>query len=152
MCSVNVYQLSVCFVLWLKCRHTLTVKQQDQLQEWCGCGVSRPALTYMLTNGLIPMTGQFGRVIPRGFKAQMELQGPGHTPGAARGRPTCLVSQRWWPTHPQLPPRGQPAPAPPFVPLLSHLRHQNKWKRLLGSWVNITILARQIYISEVYFR
>lgn len=131
-----------CFVLWLKCRHTLTVKQQDQLQEWCGCGVSHPALTFMLTIGLIIITGQFGRLPPPPFwvrypcGAARARPHPGGCPWAANlSRLPALVAH-----SPPAAPAGRPSPASPHMFAPSHPHHHNKWKRLLGSWVNITIL------------
>merc|ERR1719187_1581295 len=75
------------------------------------------------------------------------------TPGAARGRPTCLVSQCWWPTHPQLPPLVCPHPHTHIIThSISTYTTVTTWKRLLGSCVNITILAPQKYISEDLFK
>lgn len=148
-----------CFVLWLKCRHTITVKQHQQ-QRWSavgvGVGAKMPVVLPSPPHSLVHRQRREGSGCERTpfWGARAWRRGPGHTAGAARGRPTCLVSQCWWLIHPQQPPRSvQCPPAPrPTGQARPHHTSNIKWKRLLGSWVNITILARQIYISEIYFR
>lgn len=106
-----------CFVSWLKCRHTsgLTVKQQDQLQEWCGCGASRPPFPTP-SRGLRPGMRQAPwSAVPLGSRCRFwRCRGsahPGGCPWAANlSRLPVLVAH-----SPPAAPAGKPAPAPPLM-------------------------------------
>ncbi|KAK4303109.1 hypothetical protein Pmani_024853 [Petrolisthes manimaculis] len=82
-------------------------------RSWCGCPAARRAVLFSPQPCRQRGEGSGCERAPS-WEARAWHRGPGHTAGAARGRPTCLVSQCWWPTHPQQPPRSvQWPPCPP---------------------------------------